>query len=71
MNQEFWWNFALSIIIPVLQTAVKDAKKRASIKKAMLKIAALIQAAYANDPDFDPLVVSARAKQILADAKAG
>ena len=68
MDSAFWWNFGLSLVIPILQTAIKDPAKRASIKKAALKIAALIQAAYANDPDFAATSPTMKAK--IADAKA-
>ncbi len=57
-----FWNIGLSMVIPILQLAVKDAKTRAKIKKAALKIAALINAAYANDDDFDPTGATMRAK---------
>lgn len=67
MGNEIWWNIGLSVVIAALQSAIKDAKKRASIKKAMLKIATLIQAAYANDPDFDPEAVAPKAQAARAE----
>lgn len=43
----------LSMGISVLLSSIKNAKKKATLKKQMLKVFTAIRAAYAGDPDFE------------------
>lgn len=49
---DFFYDMGLAVLFRVLKDAVKDAKKKASIKKAMLKLRDAINLAYADDKDF-------------------
>lgn len=49
---DFFYDMGLAVLFKVLKDAVKDAKKKASIKKAMLKLRNAINSAYADDQDF-------------------
>jgi len=51
MNEEFIIGMAMSVIL----SSVKNPTKKASLKKAMLKIYKTIGMVYASDPDFQAL----------------
>lgn len=48
--QEFWIDFAASVIITTLRAAIKDPGKKATLKAVFRKIYTLIQQAY---PEFE------------------
>ena len=51
-NLDFYLNFGITAIL----LAIKNPAKKASLKKAMLKVRDAINIAYAGDPDFTPKV---------------
>lgn len=44
-----WFDFALSIVLTTLRGAVKNKKRKTELRAAMLKLAATINALYADD----------------------
>lgn len=48
MNEEL----IISMAVAVILSTIKNPAKKASLKKAMLKVFTTIKTAYAGDPDF-------------------
>lgn len=46
-------DFAISTILTALRLSFKNAERKAKLKAVMLKIQAMIQAVWPDDPDFD------------------
>lgn len=57
--QDFWTQIAFTVIIQLLQSSIKNAKAKATLKKVMLKIFGLISLMYAGDEDFNPQTTAA------------
>ncbi len=49
-------SLAISAILTLLKGLPKDPKKKAVVKRAVLKVRNAINAVYADDPDFNPEV---------------
>jgi hypothetical protein len=50
---DFYVSMALAVIFQVLKTVIKNPKSKADMKSACLKLRNSINAAYADDPDFE------------------
>ena len=46
-------NLIIQMAVTVVLSTIKNPAKKASLKKAMLKIFTSIKTVYAGDPDFD------------------
>lgn len=49
----FFFDLAISTVLSVIKAAFKSDDKRASVKKALLKVRNQINALYSGDPDFE------------------
>ena len=49
---DVWTNFGISAILTAL-AEMKGPKKKAQLKRAMLKVYRAIKVAYSDDPDFN------------------
>lgn len=61
-----WFDFGLSVVLTTLRGAVKNAEKKRQLRAAALKVAATINAIWADDEEFgivlDAKTVSEKAK---------
>lgn len=53
MDKEFLIGMGVSLILTAVKGSVKNAKAKASMKAAMLKVFLAIKALYAGDEDFE------------------
>lgn len=53
-------NLGISFVLTALAGAIKNPDKKASLRRAMLKIATAIQAIYGDDPAFQSLQKSSK-----------
>ena len=49
---DFYVDLALTVLFSTLKTAIKNEERKASLKKAMLKLRNAINVAYAGDEAF-------------------
>lgn len=63
-----WFDFGLSVVLTTLRGAVKNAEKKRQLRAAALKVAATINAIWADDEEFEIVL---NAKTILEKAKLG
>lgn len=52
MLQDYLESFAINGILTMVKLSVKNEAKKASLKKALLKIYTAVRVLYADDPDF-------------------
>lgn len=63
-----WFDFGLSVVLTTLRGAVKNAEKKRQLRAAALKVAATINAIWADDEEFEIVL---NAKTISEKAKLG
>ena len=51
--EDFLLNMGITTVLTAIKQSVKNPEKKATLKKAMLKIRNSINALYADDPDFE------------------
>lgn len=58
-----WFDFGLSVVLTTLKSAVKNAEKKQKLRSAAIKIAATINAIWADDEEFEIVVTAKTASE--------
>lgn len=60
MDNSFWLQVGISVVLNALKDSIKNPVKKAALKPVMIKIASTIMAVWNDDPGFEEVVHSKR-----------
>lgn len=60
MDNSFWLQIGISVVLNALKDSIKNPVKKAALKPAMIKIASTILAIWNDEPNFEETVHAKR-----------